>query len=152
QRKFWSFRKPIAAPIPKPRASSRIRTPIDAFALAKLEPQGLSFSGDAPKATLMRRAWFDLEGLPPTPEEIRTFMSDTRPEAYERLLDRLLASPHYGERWGRQWLDAAGYVDTTGKDFDPTKTSYAEGMWHYRDYVIQSINEDKPWDRFLTEQ
>ena len=80
------------------------------------------------------------------------FLSDARPDAYERLIDRLLASPRYGERWGRQWLDAAGYVDTTGKDFDPVKTEYAEGMWHYRDYVIESVNQDKPWDQFLTEQ
>jgi mono/diheme cytochrome c family protein len=152
QRNFWAFRKPAAAPTPKPRAANRVRTAIDGFLLAKLESQGLSFSADAPDLTLLRRAYFDLTGLPPSPEEIRTFVSDTRPGAYERLIDRLLASPRYGERWGRQWLDAAGYVDTTGKDFDPTKTEYAEGMWRYRDYVIRSINADKPWDRFLTEQ
>src|SRR5262245_50007653 len=152
QRQFWAFQKPIAASVPKPRAASRVRTPIDGFLLAKLESQGLGFSADSPKATLMRRAYFDLTGLPPAPEEIRMFLSDTRPDAYERLLDRLLESPRHGERWGRQWLDAAGYVDTTGKDFDPTKTAYAEGMWRYRDYVIESINQDKPWDRFLTEQ
>ncbi|HTM48325.1 MAG TPA: PSD1 and planctomycete cytochrome C domain-containing protein [Bryobacteraceae bacterium] len=152
QRNFWAFRKPVAAPTPKPKAANRVRTPIDGFLLAKLESQGLSFSADATDLTLLRRAYFDLTGLPPAPEEIRTFVSDTRPGAYERLIDRLLASPRYGERWGRQWLDAAGYVDTTGKDFDPTKTEYAEGMWRYRDYVIRSFNADKPWDRFLTEQ
>jgi mono/diheme cytochrome c family protein len=152
QRQFWAFRKPIAAALPKPRSASRVRTPIDGFLLTKLESQGLGFSADAANSTLMRRAYFDLTGLPPTAEEIRTFLSDTRSDAYERLLDRLLESPRHGERWGRQWLDAAGYVDTTGKDFDPTKTEYAEGMWHYRDYVIHSINQDKPWDQFLTEQ
>ncbi len=152
QRQFWSFRQPLAAPVPKVHAARRVRTPIDSFVLAKLESNGLSYSADAGDLTLMRRAYFDLIGLPPTPEEIRAFSADTAPGAYDRLIDRLLNSPHYGERWGRQWLDAAGYVDTTGKDFDPTKTEYAEGMWRYRDYVIESINKDKPWDRFLTEQ
>ncbi len=152
QRQFWSFRKPVAAEVPKVRGRSRIRTPIDAFVLAKLEANGLSFSPEAPDEKLMRRAYFDLIGLPPTPEQIREFQSDRAPGAYERLLDKLLASPHYGERWGRQWLDAVGYVDTTGKDFDPKKAEYAEGMWRYRDYVIRSINADKPWSRFLMEQ
>ncbi|MDX1983052.1 MAG: DUF1553 domain-containing protein, partial [Bryobacteraceae bacterium] len=152
QRQFWAFRKPIAAPVPKVKAQARVRTPIDNFLLAKLESKGLSYSPDAPDLKLMRRAFFDLTGLPPTPSQIAGFVNDTAPGAYERLLDRLLDSPHYGERWGRQWLDAAGYVDTTGKDFDPRKAEYADGMWRYRDYVIQSFNSDKPWDRFLTEQ
>jgi hypothetical protein len=152
QRKFWSFQPPVAAPLPKVKEKSRVRTQIDNFVLAKLESKGLSYSPDAPSNKLMRRAFFDLTGLPPTPEQINEFEKDAAPGAYERLLDRLLDSPRYGERWGRQWLDAAGYVDTTGKDFDPKKTEYAEGMWRYRDYVIQSFNSDKPWDRFLTEQ
>ncbi|MCC6369173.1 MAG: DUF1553 domain-containing protein [Bryobacterales bacterium] len=152
QRQWWSFRKPVAASLPKVQAARRIRTPIDSFVLAKLESKGLTMSPDASSLKLMRRAYFDLTGLPPTPEEIRAFTADTSPGAYERLIDRLLDSPRYGERWGRQWLDAAGYVDTTGKDFDPKKTEYATGMWRYRDYVIDSINKDKPWDRFLTEQ
>ncbi|MBV6433057.1 MAG: hypothetical protein IANPNBLG_03222 [Bryobacteraceae bacterium] len=151
QRQWWSFRKPVAAPVPRVRASRRVRTPIDSFVLAKLESKGLTMSPDAPDLKLMRRAYFDLTGLPPTPEEIRAF-TGAAPGAYERLIDRLLDSPRYGERWGRQWLDAAGYVDTTGKDFDPKKTEYATGMWRYRDYVINSINQDKPWDRFLIEQ
>ncbi len=151
-RQFWSFRKVVAAPVPKPKSASRVRSPIDAFVLAKLEAKGLSLSPDAPNLTLLRRAYFDLTGLPPTPEEIRAFTEDAKPGAYERLLDRLLASPHYGERWGRHWLDAAGYVDTTGKDFDPVKAELAQGIWRYRDYVIKATNEDKPWDRFLTEQ
>ncbi len=152
QRDFWAFRKPVAAAVPKVRAADRVRGPIDSFVLAKLESQGLSFSADASSLTLLRRAYFDLIGLPPTPEEIKTYLADTKPGAYERLIDRLLASPHYGERWGRQWMDAAGYVDTTGKDFDAKRLELAEGMWRYRDYVIDSINNDKPWDRFLTEQ
>lgn len=152
QRKFWAFRPPAAAPLPKVKEKSRVRTPIDNFVLAKLEAKGLSYSKDAPDLKLMRRAFFDLTGLPPSPEQIDEFTIDSAPGAYERLLDRLLNSPRYGERWGRQWLDAAGYVDTTGKDFDPKKTEYAEGMWRYRDYVIRAFNSDKPWDRFLTEQ
>ncbi len=151
-REFWSFRKPIAIPPPKVKTAARVRTPIDAFALARLEAKGLTFSPDAPNLTLMRRAYFDLTGLPPTPEEAREFSSDAKPGAYERLIDRLLASPRYGERWGRHWLDAAGYVDTTGKDFDPKKAALSEGIWRYRDYVIKATNSDKPWDRFLTEQ
>ncbi len=152
QRKFWAFQKPEPAPLPNVKARSRVRTPIDSHVLAKLEAKGLTYSPDAPNEKLMRRAYLDLTGLPPTLEEIKTFRDDKSGQAYEKLLDRLLSSPAYGERWGRQWLDAAGYVDTTGKDFDPKKAEYADGMWRYRDYVIKATNEDKPWNRFLTEQ
>ncbi|MBI4903118.1 MAG: PSD1 domain-containing protein [Acidobacteria bacterium] len=152
QRQFWAFRKPIAAKVPKVRAAARVRTPVDAFALARLEQNGLSFSVEASPTNLLRRAFLDLTGLPPSPEEVKAFLADPSATAYERVVDRLLASPQYGERWGRHWLDAAGYVDTTGKDFDPGRAEYADGMWRYRDYVIQSLNRDKPWDRFLTEQ
>src|SRR5262249_16790695 len=112
----------------------------------------LEMSEEASRVTLMRRAYFDLIGLPPTPEEIRAFQADTKPGAYEGLIDRLLTSKHYGERWGRPWLDAAGYVDTTGKDFDPKRPEKGEGLGGDRGYVIDSNNSDKPWDRFLTEQ
>ncbi|HUQ92141.1 MAG TPA: DUF1553 domain-containing protein [Bryobacteraceae bacterium] len=152
QRQWWAFRKPVAGTPPKVKAKARVRTPIDSFVLAKLESKGLTFSPDAGGEKLMRRAFLDLTGLPPSPDEIRQFHEDRAPGAYERLLGRLLDSPRYGERWGRLWLDAAGYVDTTGKDFDPKKTEYADGMWRYRDYVIRAVNEDKPWNRFLTEQ
>jgi hypothetical protein len=152
QKKHWAFQPPVASAAPKVKARARVRTPIDRFVLAKLEAKGLRYSPDATDLQLMRRAFLDLTGLPPTLDEIETFTRDTKPGAYERLIDRLLDSPHYGERWGRQWLDAAGYVDTTGKDFDPSKTEYAEGLWRYRDYVIRAFNSDKPWDRFLTEQ
>lgn len=152
QRNFWAFRKPLVAPLPAVKAKARVRTPVDRLVLAKLEAKGLSYSADAAPAKLVRRAYLDLIGLPPTPEELEEFLRDKSTDAYERLLDRLLASPRYGERWGRQWLDAAGYVDTTGKDFDPKKSEYAEGMWRYRDYVIQAFNRDLPWNRFLTEQ
>src|SRR5436190_558528 len=152
QRDFWAFRIPVAAAVPKVRAADRVRSPIDSFILAKLESQGLGMSPDAAGLTLLRRATFDLIGLPPTPEEVRNFQTDTKPGAYERLVDRLLASPQYGVRWGRHWLDAAGYIDTTGKDFDAKRLELAEGMWRYRDYVVESINKDKPWDKFLAEQ
>jgi len=149
QRKFWAFQKPKVAPLPVVKANARVRTPIDALVLSKLESKGLTYSPDAPADKLMRRAYLDLTGLPPTPAEIDEFQKDGN---YEKLIDKLLASARYGERWGRHWLDAAGYVDTTGKDFEPKKTEFAVGMWRYRDYVIKAVNEDKPWNRFLTEQ
>jgi hypothetical protein len=151
-REFWSFRAPVLPPVPKAAGVRRVRTPIDAFVLSKLEAKELTFSPDAPNTALMRRAYFDLIGLAPTPEEARQFLEDTKPGAYERLIDRLLASKHYGERWGRHWLDAVGYVDTADKDFEPSKSEVADGMWRYRDYVINATNNDKPWNRFLTEQ
>jgi hypothetical protein len=151
-RAFWAFQKPVASSQPKVKAAARVRTPIDAFVLPRLESKGLTVSQDASTLTLLRRAYFDLTGLPPTPEELRVFLEDTKPGAYERLIDRLLASPQYGERWGRIWLDSVGYVETTEKDFDPVHVELADGMWRYRDYVIKATNEDKPWNRFLTEQ
>jgi len=151
-RQFWAFQKPMAVPLPEVKAKQRVRTPIDQFILAKLESRGLTFSPDASKLTLLRRACFDLTGLPPTPAQMRGFLDDDRPDAYEHLIDRLLASPHYGERWGRHWLDVVGYVDTAGKDFNPTKATLSDGYWRYRDYVVNATNEDTPWDRFLIEQ
>ena len=151
-REFWAFRKPVAQRVPEVKNKHRVRTPIDAFVLAKLEAKGLSLSAEAPRQTLMRRAYMDLTGLPPTPEEIKAFAADTRLGAYERLVDRLLASPQYGERWGRHWLDATGYTDVTGADVTLETIAVHEGMWRYRDYVVRSFNEDKPYARFLTEQ
>jgi len=151
-REYWAFRKPVAKPVPRVKDQRRVRTPIDAFVLAKLEVKGLSLSPEASSQTLMRRAHMDLTGLPPTPDEIKAFAADTRPGAYERLVDRLLASPQYGERWGRHWLDATGYTDVTGADIFLETIEVHEGMWRYRDYVARSFNQDKPYDRFLTEQ
>ena len=151
-RQFWAFQKPVAVAPPAVMATDGPRTPIDRFILAKLESSGLTFSGEAEKPALLRRAYFDLTGLPPTPVQARAFLQDDRPDAYERWVDRLLASPHYGERWGRHWLDAVGYVDTADKDFDPNKPALSEGYWRYRDYVIEATNKDTPWDRFLVEQ
>jgi len=151
-RMFWSFRKPVEPPLPRVRGRNRVRAPIDRFLLAKLEEKGLTFSKDTDRATLIRRASFDLTGLPPAPGEVDAFVADSSPGAYERLLDRLLASPHFGERWGRHWLDAAGYADTMGGDNDAGITKVGQGKWRYRDYVVRSLNQDKPWDQFLTEQ
>lgn len=152
EREFWAFKPIVRAKVPQPKNAAdtaRVRTPIDAFLLAKLEAQGLGFNPDADKETLLRRVSLDLTGLPPTPEEVATFLSDDAPDAYERLVDRLLSSPHYGERWGRHWLDIAGYADSEGYvDADPVR------LWayRYRDYVIRSLNADKPIDQFIREQ
>ncbi len=146
-RDFWAFRPPQRPEIPKTKA--RISNPIDAFILQKLEAKGLSFSPEADRATLMRRAYFDLTGLPPEPAEVKAFLADNSPNAYEKLIDKLLASPRYGERWGRYWLDLAGYADSEGKREQDLPRPHA---WRYRDYVIKSFNGDKPYDQFLREQ
>jgi hypothetical protein len=151
-RRWWAFCKPVCPTIPTVRNADRVRTPIDSFLLAALESNGLSFAPDADRSTLLRRACLDLTGLPPAAGEIDAFLADSVPDAWERLVDRLLESPHYGERWGRHWLDAAGYVDTNGADNDATIINSRESAWQYRDYVIRSFNADKPYDRFLLEQ
>jgi hypothetical protein len=148
-RGFWAFRPIRRPPVPSLERGERIRTPVDVFVLAKLREEGLDFAADAAPSALIRRAYFDLLGLPPPPEEVDAFVRDASPDAYERLLDRLLDSPQYGERWGRHWLDAAGYADSNGFTEADTARPYA---WRYRDYVIRSFNVDKPWDRFIVEQ
>ena len=148
-RQFWSFEPPHDVEVPKVR-NGHVRTPIDAFILQKLEEKGLTLSPEADKLTLIRRVTFDLTGLPPTPEEAQAFAADNSPDAYEKLVDRLLASPRYGERWGQHWLDLAGYADSYGGKLSADHPRpYA---WRYRDYVIRSYNADKPYDRFLIEQ
>jgi mono/diheme cytochrome c family protein len=149
ERGFWSF-QPIRRPaVPPSSAGDRLRTPIDAFLRARLREKGLDFAPDADRRTLIRRASFDLTGLPPSPEEVQRFLADDSPDAYEKLLDRLLASPHYGERWGRHWLDVAGYADSEGYAAEDAVRPHA---YKYRDYVIRSLNADKPFDRFIHEQ
>ncbi len=148
-RNFWSFRPPQPAAIPTVRTGSLIGNPIDAFVLQKLEQRGLTFSHEADRSTLIRRAYVDLTGLPPDPEEVQVFLDDQSPNAYEKLIDRILASARYGERWGRFWLDLAGYADSEGKREQDLPRPAA---WRYRDYVIRSLNADKPYDRFLLEQ
>lgn len=148
----WSFqpiRRPTVPALRDPALRARARTPVDLFIGARLEAQGLRFSADAPRRLLIRRLSFDLRGVPPEPEEIEAFESDSAPDAYERLVDRWLASPRYGERWGRHWLDVAGYADSEGYTNDDTPRPYA---YKYRDYVLAAFNADKPFDRFLEEQ
>ena len=127
-----------------------VKNPIDAFILAKLEEKGLAPSRPADRRTLIRRVSFDLIGLPPTPEEVEAFAGDPDPSAYEKLVDRLLASPRYGERWGRHWLDVARYADTKGYVF--TEERRYPYSYTYRDYVIRSFNEDLPYDQFIVQQ
>lgn len=149
EKKFWSF-QPIQPPaLPAVKNAAQVTTPIDAFLLAKLEEKGLAFSPEADKRILIRRAYFDLLGLPPSPQEVDAFLADNSPDAYERLLDRLLDSPQYGERWGRHWLDVAGYADSDGYDESDRVRPYA---YKYRDYVIRAMNADKPFDQFIIEQ
>ncbi len=147
---WWSLR-PLARPrLPNLTAADakRVRTPIDSFIVAKLREKGLSPSPEADRRTLLRRLCFDLVGLPPTPAEVEAFLDDSSPDAYEKLVDRLLGSPAYGERWGRHWLDVVHYGDTHGYDKDKPRPN----AWPYRDYVIRALNADKPYDRFVQEQ
>jgi hypothetical protein len=148
---WWSLRPIIDHEPPAfsdKAAAGWIRTPIDAFVLAKLREKSLSPSPEADRRTLIRRVSFDLIGLPPSPEEIESFVHDASPNAYDALVDRLLASPQYGERWARHWLDVVRYADTCGYDKDKLRPN----AWPYRDYVIRSFNEDKPYGRFVQEQ
>ena len=145
----WSFQPFLRPAIAKLQNAGLARNPIDAFLLAALESKQLSFSPEADRRALIRRATFDLHGLPPTPEEVEEFASDPSPNAYEALVERLLASPRYGERWGRHWLDIAGYADSEGyTDEDPVRA----WAYKYRDYVIRAFNANKPFNEFLTEQ
>src|SRR5581483_5139048 len=149
-RSHWAF-QPIRQPkIPAVKNKAFIRTPIDNFILSRLEQAHLHPSHKADKRTLIRRATFDLIGLPPTPEEVAAFEADNSPDAFSHVVDRLLASPRYGERWGRHWLDVARYADTRGYVFEEDR-HYAYA-YTYRDYVIRSFNEDLPYDQFLKEQ
>jgi mono/diheme cytochrome c family protein len=148
-RDFWAFRPPKSPPVPRVNSTDRVRNPIDAFVLEKLEAKGLTLATEADRATLIRRASFDLTGLPPEPADIQAFIADQRPDAYERMIDRLLDTPRYGERWARHWLDVAGYADSEGKREQDHPRKWA---WRYRDYVIRTFNSDKPYDRFLLEQ
>ncbi len=148
----WAFQPPSRPAVPGSRAAPRARNPVDAFLLARLEGKGLSYSPDADRVTLLRRAYLDLWGLPPTPEAVDAFLADGRADRFERLVDQLLASPHFGERWGRHWLDVVGYADTVGFDIDAALIIQSEGKWRYRDYVIAALNQDMPFDRFVREQ
>jgi hypothetical protein len=149
QRAFWSF-QPVRKPLqPKFKDRSWIKSPIDAFILAKLEAHGLKPVGPADKTTLIRRASLDLIGLPPTPAEVDDFVRDKSPNAFEKVVDRLLASPHYGERWGRYWLDIARYSDD---QLSATEDLPVPNAFRYRDWVVEAFNEDMPYDQFIKAQ
>jgi hypothetical protein len=145
----WSFRRIVRPPIPHVTHASLVRTPVDGFVLKSLEQKGLSLGSPADRAILLRRLSFDLTGLPPRRDEIEGFIADRSPDAYVRVVDQLLASPHYGERWGKYWLDVAGYADSNGYFNADSDRPFA---YRYRDYVIRSVNGDKPFDRFIREQ
>ncbi|HWB10352.1 MAG TPA: DUF1549 and DUF1553 domain-containing protein [Pirellulales bacterium] len=147
----WAFRPLRQPPVPAPAAAHE-QQPVDAFILARLAERGLHLSPVVEPAALVRRACFDLIGLPPAPDEVDTFQADPSEAAWSRLVDRLLASPQFGQRWARHWLDQAGYVDVLGGDNDAATIKLGENKWLYRDYVVDSLNADKPFDRFLTEQ
>jgi len=145
-RQFWSFQPPVKPKVPHVGQSDN---PVDAFLLRKLHDNGLSYSDAAPKLTLIRRVAFDLTGLPPEWDDVQRFVNDESSDWYDRMVDHYLESPHYGEHLGRMWLDLSGYADSEGKrSADPIR----KHSWRYRDYVIQSLNDDKPYDQFLTEQ
>lgn len=144
----WAY-APVREPaVPAVKQAAWVKAPLDAFVLAKLEAKGLAPSPDADRATFIRRATLDAWGLIPTPEEVKAFVNDKSPKAYDKLVDRLLASPRYGERQGRRWLDLTRYADSDGYNADGTRPN----IWRYRDYVIASFNQDKPFDRFVREQ
>jgi hypothetical protein len=148
QRSHWSY-QPVSRPdVPEVKESRWVRNPVDRFILADLETTELPHSPEADRLALIRRLTFDLTGLPPRPEEVRAFVDDPRPDAYERLVDRLLASPRYGERWAQHWLDLAHYADTNGFELDAERPD----AWRYRDWVVRALNADMPYDRFTALQ
>ena len=145
---YWAYR-PLKRPqVPLVNASDWVSNPIDAFILTKLEAHGLTPAAPASKLTLIRRVYYDLTGLPPSPEAVEAFLNNTAPDAYEKLIDKLLKSPRYGEKWGRHWLDLVRYAETNGYEGDSDKPY----VWRYRDYVINAFNKDKPYDQFIKEQ
>ncbi len=147
-RQFWSLRPVVDPPVPQPRDADWPESDIDRFIAAELEKPDLQFVADADKRTLIRRATYDLTGLPPSPADIHNFLADDSPQAWQHVVDRLLDSPHYGERWGRHWMDLVRYADTAGDNSDfPVPQAYL-----YRNYIIDSLNADKPYDQFLREQ
>jgi mono/diheme cytochrome c family protein len=145
--RHWAFQPIVRSALPEVKATDRVRNPIDRFILARLEREKISLSPEADRVTLLRRVSLDLTGLPPTPQEVDAFQADTAPDAYEKAVDRLLASPHYGERRARHWLDLARYADSNGYSIDAPRS-----IWKYRDWVIDAFNRNLPFDQFVTEQ
>ncbi|HEX5007153.1 MAG TPA: DUF1549 domain-containing protein, partial [Hyphomonadaceae bacterium] len=148
QKGWWAFQKLVKPAVPAVKDAAWVQTPEDAFLLARMEEKGVKPNPKADKTTLIRRAYLVLTGMPPSPEQVQAFLADESPKAFERVVDELLASPHYGERWGRHWLDLARYADSEGFKADETRPN----VWRYRDYVIRAFNEDKPYNRFIEEQ
>src|SRR5688572_3299703 len=148
QPKYWAYAPLTARPVPTLQSTNWVRNSIDNFIGAKLQGKALVPASEADKRTLLRRVYFDLIGLPPTPEELKDFLADTSTNAYGRVVDRLLASPRHGERWARHWMDASHFAETHGHDQDRIRTN----AWPYRDYLITSFNQDKPYARFVQEQ
>src|SRR5947199_9705100 len=151
ERHHWAFRPRAHPEVPQfSDAADRqwAAAPIDAFILARLKKEALNPSASADQATLIRRVYFDLTGLPPGPADVAAFLADRSPDAWEKLVEHLLASPHYGERWGQHWLDVVRFSETDGFEYD----THRRDAWRYRDYVIRAFNNDKPYDRFLLEQ
>jgi len=146
-REHWAFKAPVRPAVPAVKNKARVRNPIDNFILARLEKEKLKPAPEADKITLLRRLSLDLIGLPPTIGEVDAFLADKSPDAYEKQVERLLNSPHYGERWGRHWLDAARYADSDGYEKDMSRN-----VWFYRDYVINAFNRDLPYNQFIIEQ
>jgi hypothetical protein len=147
-RAFWSFQPPVRPTVPDGKRVGWIRNPVDAFILSQLEAKGIAPAPEADKRTLIRRVTFDLTGLPPTPAEVNAFQKDLSPDAYEKVVTRLLDSPQYGERWAQHWLDVVRFAESNGYELDAERPQ----AWRYRDYVIRSFNADKPYERFLKEQ
>jgi Protein of unknown function (DUF1553)/Protein of unknown function (DUF1549) len=144
-RRHWAFQAPVRPTVPQVKRKGWVKNPIDAFVLAALEENELRPSAEADRTTLLRRVTFDLTGLPPTPEEVKAFVADKSTEAYANMVDRLLASPHYGERWAQHWLDLARYADSDGFEFDQARPD----AWRYRDWVVEALNQDMPYDQFV---
>jgi hypothetical protein len=148
EKNHWAWKQPVRRPPPAVKDRAWVRTPVDAFVLARLEAAGLRPAPPAGREQLIRRVTFDLTGLPPTPAEVKAFVTDRSPAAWDKVIDRLLASPHYGERWGRHWLDLARFAESNGFEHDEPRPD----AWRYRDYVIAALNADKPYARFIQEQ
>ncbi|MEN9678206.1 MAG: hypothetical protein RIS76_4102, partial [Verrucomicrobiota bacterium] len=146
-RDHWAFVPPRRTPPPTVHTAGWARNPIDLFVLRSIGNAGLTPTPEANRSTLLRRVSLDLLGLPPTPEEVDAFLRDQRPDAYERVVDRLLASPHYGERWGRHWLDVARYADSNGYSIDAPRS-----VWPWRDWVVAALNRDQRYDEFAVDQ
>ncbi|MEP7364388.1 MAG: DUF1549 domain-containing protein, partial [Acidobacteriota bacterium] len=145
ERRHWAFQPRTQPEIPAftaPADKAWVVNPVDAFILSRLQQEGLPHAPLAGKQTLIRRLYYDLTGLPPTPAEVAAFAADKDPAAYEKLVDKLLASPHYGERWGQHWLDVVRFAETDGFEYD----THRPDAWRFRDYVIRSLNADKPYD------